>query len=82
MKELLVILKDIHGEFSGKRILGTLCVLVGLILTGKASFFCQDKLSEQAIIIAPLFATGLAFWGITSYFDKKNQTIDNGTEAN
>lgn len=81
MNSLLVILKDIHGEFSGKRILGTLCIILALVLTGKASLFCQDKLPEQAIVIAPLFATGLAFWGITSYFDKKNQTTD-GTQAN
>ncbi len=64
---LLVGVEDDNGQFSGKRALGTFCIFIGVFLTIHASFTCSDKLAEQTMIIAPLFATGLMFWGLTSY---------------
>lgn len=74
------------GHLSGKRVLGTLCIIAAIFLTGKASMECQDKLEAQAIIIAPLFATGLTFWGITSmsdyYRSKLNKTNQDDNSTN
>jgi len=71
---LLVGIEDDNGQFSGKRVLGTLCIFFALGLTTHASLTCSDKLAEQTMIIAPVFATGLMFWGLTSaasYYNNK-----------
>jgi hypothetical protein len=76
---LLVGIEDDFGQFSGKRALGTLCIITGLVLTSIISFNCQDKLAEQTMLIAPVFATGLMFWGLTSYqtLQTNKQVINN-----
>jgi len=61
------------GKFSIRRALGSLCIIVGLALTSRVSILCADKIAEQTMLIAPLFATGLTFFGITGYFEMKNQ---------
>lgn len=72
--------KDFKGEASGKRILGIICILSGVLLTISTtivSYFKPDiPIAALAILIAPLFATGLLFWGITSYFDAKIKKSD------
>jgi len=61
------------GKFSIRRALGSLCIIVGLVLTSRVSILCADKIAEQTMLIAPLFATGLAFFGITGYFEMKGE---------
>lgn len=64
---LLVGVEDDFGQFSGKRALGTFLVILGGILTSIVSYRNGDKIAEQTMLIAPLFATGLLFWGLTSW---------------
>src|SRR5687768_3821401 len=67
------------GLLSGKRIIGTTCITVGLALTIRASIY-SSSLSEQAVLIAPVFAAGLAMWGITSvasYYASKLESTEN-----
>ena len=71
---LLVSIEDDNGQLSGKRVLGTLCIITALILTSIVSYFKSDKIAEQTMLIAPAFATGLMFWGLTSaasYYHEK-----------
>lgn len=80
---LLVGIEDDNGQFSGKRALGSFCILVGLGLTAHASMLCLDKLAEQTMLIAPVFATGLAFWGLTSWQTiQTNKQISNENITN
>jgi hypothetical protein len=67
------------GLLSGKRIIGTTCMVVALVLTVRASIFGGD-LSGQAVLIAPIFGAGLAMWGITSmasYYQSKLESTEN-----
>ncbi len=64
---LLVGVEDDFGQFSGKRALGTFLIIVGIALTSLVSYRNGDKISEQTMLIAPLFVTGLSFWGLTSW---------------
>ena len=96
MKQFLAYIENIwldnHGETSGKRILGILCIVSGTVLTSICTLayliFLRSRidsakamdLPQLAMLIAPLFATGLALWGITSYFSPRKDntnTTDN-----
>jgi len=70
------------GRFSIRRTLGSLCIIVGLALTSRVSILCADKIAEQTMLIAPLFATGLAFFGITGYFEMKGENKEQKKEEN
>lgn len=69
------------GKFSIRRALGSLCVIVALALTARCSILCTDRIAEQTMLIAPLFATGLAFFGLTGYFEMKNQKKEEVNEG-
>lgn len=78
---LKVGIEDEYGQFSGKRALGTICIYTGLILTSIVSFKCEDKLAEQTMLIAPVFVTGLTFWGLTSYQSLQTDKMNKDSSA-
>lgn len=85
LRTLLVPIQDNNGEFSGKRILGATCVIVGIVLTIEVTRAAIRKegvpIAELTLLIAPLFGTGITFWGITAYYQKKDDR-DNNTSTN
>lgn len=79
MKELLEYLKPIiedeNGQPSRKRILEIICILNACILTTvTACMKYEDPSLDVAtltMLIAPLYAAGLGYSGITSYYQNK-----------
>jgi hypothetical protein len=74
------IFTDLNQEASGKRVLGILSIMVALfltILTTIVSYYKTIAIAEITMLIAPAYATGLAFWGLTVYQDRKNITNAN-----
>ena len=55
------------GMLSGKRILGTLLILMGMYLGWYGVVYRFEKLDPITMLIGVFFGAGLAFWGITSW---------------
>lgn len=73
--ELSNIFKGFDGNYSGKRVLGTISLLLAFIFTGIAAIYnlhhTVPNIADETLLIAPLYATGLTLWGITAYYTQK-----------
>lgn len=77
LKYLRPVIEDESGQPSRKRILEILCVSNGCVLTTITciwKFYNPDlDVPTLTMLIAPLFVTGTAYSGITSYYQNKLQ---------
>lgn len=55
---------------SGKRILGIFLIISGVRIAYYGVTNCLDKIDSIIGLVATLLGGGLAFWGITAYFEK------------
>ncbi len=84
LEYLKPVIEDEKGEPSRKRILEILCITSGCICTittcGWKYYHPELDVPTITMLIAPLFATGLGYAGITSYYQNKtNNELSNNT---
>lgn len=88
MKRILTYLKpvieDNNGQPSRKRLLEIMLIATGCFLTTTTCFYKyyhpELDVPTLTMLIAPLFATGLGYAGITTYYqDKLNGKVQHNT---
>ncbi len=77
---ILHMLEGNDNKLSGKRVLGTALIVMGMIIGIHSVWICSDNTGNDTMMVGAFFGAGLAFWGITTWSSVKEMQMNSSTD--